>query len=256
MRINQKLYVIADGKEPVEKQKFNDREVEIFFMDQFEGLVEEYVHSKGQFAVWASLDAVNYRLFIERGYYEEVSELYQQPVNQIWIEFWDKTEEISRKFTRIFIYPMMLIAVVLCVLSFVLPKALSWGLTESNIFSYCIIGGLVALFIVMIVTNSYTKKKITEENIKSRQKVMDIFGEEGFNASIDKQKNYMDDYFKKLYPEEESDEALEENAQDNATETVEDENNNVENENDATVEESKEEVVETTTDEVKEEVQE
>ena len=260
MRINQKLYAIADGKEPAEKQQFNDRSVEIFFMDQFEGLVEEYVHSKGQFAVWTSMDGDNYRLFIERGYYEEVSELYQQPVNQIWIEFWDKTDEISRKFTKIFIYPMMLIAVVLCLLSFILPNALSFGPTESNIFSYCIIGGLVVLFIIMIATNSYTKKKITEENIKSRQKVMDIFGEDKFNSSIDKQKNYMDDYFKNLYPEEE--EATEENADstlenesDKVIETVE-ENNNAEEEKDATVLENKEEVVETTTEEVNKEVQE
>ena len=202
MKINQKLYALAEGVEPAEKQTFDDRFIEIYFMDQIEGLVQEYVHSKGQFAVWTSQDAVNYRLFIERGYYNEVKELYQQPVNKIWVEFWDRTDVLSKKFTRLFIYPMMLVAVILCVLSFVLPKAFSWDQNASNIFSYCIIGGLVALFIVMMLCNSFTKKKITQENIKSRQMVMDIFGEENFNALIDKQKNYMDEYFKNLYPEE------------------------------------------------------
>lgn len=257
MKINQKLYAIAEGKEPVVKQEFNDRFIEIYFMDQFEGLVEEYVHSKGQFAVWTSEDAVNYRLFIERGYYNEVKELYDEPINKIWVEFWDATDNLSKKFTRFFIYPMMLIAVILCVLSFVLPKVCSWDANTSNIFSYCIIGGLVALFIVMMVFNSFTKKKIAQENAKSRKLVMDVFGEENFNALIDKQKNYMDDYFKNLYPEDaeefNSEEAPEEaKAEENVEEAATDKNEEVveevldENKNEVEVEEASEKTEEET----------
>lgn len=221
MKINQKLYAIAEGTEPVVKQTFDDRFIEIYFMDQFEGLVEEYVHSKGQFAVWTSADAVNYRLFIERGYYNEVKELYDQPVNKIWVEFWDRTDVLSKKFTRIFIYPMMLLAVVLCVLSFVLPRVFAWEQQTSNIFSYCIIGGLVLLFIVMMLCNSFTKKKITQENVKSRQLVIDIFGKENFDQLLDKQKNYMDEYFKNLYPEEPEEFNSEEAPEEAKTEEVE-----------------------------------
>ena len=225
MRINQKLYVLADEAEPIESQKFENREIQVFYMDQFEGVVEEYVHQKGQFAVWTSVDAINYRLFIERGYYDELKELYSAPVNKIWVEFWDTTDNITKKFTRFFMYPLMLIAVVLCVLSFVLPRVINFGDVGNNIFSYSIIGVLIALFIVMMVINSSTKKKITQENIKSRQKVMEIFGEENFNSLIDKQKNYMDDYFKNLYPveeeEENTEEALEAPAEEEDTEVKE-----------------------------------
>lgn len=209
MRINPKLYAVAEGKTPVEVQEFDDRKIEVFLMDDLEGVKDEYVLGKGQFAVWSSVDGTNYRLYIENGYYQEVTPLYSQPVNKVWIEFWDVTDGISKKFSRFIIYPLMIIAVVLCVLSLVLQKYMgNWG-------SWVIIGVLILLFIIMIVSNSVTKKKIGEENIKSRQKIVEFFGQDEFNALIDKQKAYMDSYFENLYPQEEAteDSAEEENVE-------------------------------------------
>ena len=209
MRINPKLYAVAEGKTPVEVQEFDDRKIEVFLMDDLEGVKDEYVLGKGQFAVWSSVDGTNYRLYIENGYYQEVTPLYSQPVNKVWIEFWDVTDGISKKFSRFIIYPLMIIAVVLCVLSLVLQNYMgNWG-------SWVIIGVLILLFIIMIVSNSVTKKKIGEENIKSRQKSVEFFGQDEFNALIDKQKAYMDSYFENLYPQEEAteDSAEEENVE-------------------------------------------
>ena len=209
MRINPKLYAVAEGKTPVEVQEFDDRKIEVFLMDDLEGVKDEYVLGKGQFAVWSSVDGTNYRLYIENGYYQEVTPLYSQPVNKVWIEFWDVTDGISKKFSRFIIYPLMIIAVVLCVLSLVLQNYMgNWG-------SWVIIGVLILLFIIMIVSNSVTKKKIGEENIKSRQKIVEFFGQDEFNALIDKQKAYMDSYFENLYLQEEAteDSAEEENVE-------------------------------------------
>ena len=217
MRINPKLYAVAEGKTPVEVQEFDDRKIEVFLMDDLEGVKDEYVLGKGQFAVWSSVDGTNYRLYIENGYYQEVTPLYSQPVNKVWIEFWDVTDGISKKFSRFIIYPLMIIAVVLCVLSLVLQQYMgNWG-------SWVIIGVLILLFIIMIVSNSVTKKKIGEENVKSRQKIVEFFGQDEFNALIDKQKAYMDSYFENLYPQEEATEANadEENADAKAEEKTE-----------------------------------
>ena len=243
MRINPKLYAVAEGKTPVEVQEFDDRKIEVFLMDDLEGVKDEYVLGKGQFAVWSSVDGTNYRLYIENGYYQEVTPLYSQPVNKVWIEFWDVTDGISKKFSRFIIYPLMIIAVVLCVLSLVLQQYMgNWG-------SWVIIGVLILLFIIMIVSNSVTKKKIGEENIKSRQKIVEFVAQDEFNALIDKQKAYMDSYFENLYPQEEATEALAE--EENTDAKAKDEN--VEVAEEATEEAAEDEVVEEKAEEVKEE---
>jgi hypothetical protein len=212
MKINPKLYEVAEGKTPVEVQDCDGRSVEVFLMNDLEGVKDEYVLGKGQFAVWTSVDGSNYRLYIGEGYYEAVKPLYGSAVNKVWLAFWDVTDAISKKFSRFIIDPLMILAVVLCVLSLVLSKYLGdWG-------SWVIISVLIALFIVMIVSNPVTKKKIAEENVKSRQQIVDFFGEEEFNSLIDQQKAYMDPYFENLYPAEDAEETTENEALDAPTE--------------------------------------
>ena len=256
MKINPKLYEVAEGKTPVEVQDCDGRSVEVFLMNDLEGVKDEYVLGKGQFAVWTSVDGSNYRLYIEEGYYEAVKPLYGSAVNKVWLAFWDVTDAISKKFSRFIIYPLMILAVVLCVLSLVLSKYLGdWG-------SWVIIGVLIALFIVMIVSNSVTKKKIAEENVKSRQQIVDFFGEEEFNSLIDQQKAYMDQYFENLYPAEDTEETTENEALDAPTEEAVEEPAAEEVKAEEVVEEKVEEapavevVEEATIEEVKEEASE
>lgn len=242
MRVNPKLYPVADEVTPYETQTWENRKVEIYLMDSFEGIKEEFVIKKGQFAVWSSMDGENYRLFLENGYFERVKELYTEPVNKIWLDFYDTTDGISRKFSNFFIYPLMGVAVIACVLSIFLSQYMP------SFVSWIIIGVLAAMFVAMIFVNMKVKKVVLNENTKARQKIIDHFGGNRFDELIEMQKAYMDEYFENLYPEDkeeskENNEAAEIEAPKEETEAVEEVKE--ENTSDEAKEESAEAAVET-----------
>ncbi len=196
MRINPKIFNLADGVQPIEVQEFDGRKVELFYLDDYDEVKDEFI-AKSQFAVWSSIDGKNYRLFLEKGYYETVKELYEKPINKIWVDFWDSSENITKKTSHRFLIPMMIVCVGLCIASFFIPY--DWA-------SYVVIGILIVAFIAMIFVNSYNRKKIMQSNVESRNKIIEILGQNEFDDILKKQKEYIDDYFDKLYPSDLDDE--------------------------------------------------
>lgn len=211
MKINPKLYEVANDVEPFDHSETETHKIEVYKMSSFSGLKEEFVNGKGQFAVWSSVDGQNYRLFVEDGYYDEVGELYSSFVNKTWVEFWDKTEVISKKFSRFVIYPLMAIAVIICIIALVFNSKLpEWG-------SYLIIGVLILMFIGMLVANQLVKKKMNAARFESTSEIEKHIGKGKFDTLLNKQKDYMDKYFDELYPAEdvegENTEVAEENTE-------------------------------------------
>lgn len=204
MRINPKLFTIADSADAIEVQEFDGRKVEIFHMDDYPKVKDEFIN-KGKFAVWSSVDGFNYRVFIEKGYHQELSALYTKAVNKIWVDFWDVCEGISRKTSYRIILPVTIVAIAGCIgLSFI---------PNQQVGFFAMLGIVVVAFVVMLFFNRLTKKKIYDANVQSVEEIKKcVGGSKNFDALIDAQKEYMDAYYDALYPsdEEEEEEAVSE----------------------------------------------
>ncbi len=192
MRINPKLFALASEEQPIDVQEFDERKVEIFNMNHFPNVKEEFIN-KGKFAVWSSEDGRNYRVFIEEGYYNELKELYTQPINKIWVDFWDTCESVSKKTSYRVILPVTVVAVAACFGFSFLPQG----------SLYAMIAVVVVAFVVMMFCNRLTKKKIYDANVASVELIKkSLGGTKNFDELIDKQKEYMDRYYEALYPED------------------------------------------------------
>ena len=201
MRINPKAYHIADEATPIEVQEFDSRVIKIFSMNEFDALMDEFIN-KGKFAVWSSEDGVNYHLYVEDGYYNELKQLHSKDLNKIWVDFWDKCENITKKSTKFFI-PITLVAVLLCLLSSYLPSDVSVFVTPLVV---------VVSVVGMLTLTKLNKKKVYEENVKSVEAIKKRIGADTFENLLEKRKEYVDKYYESLYPDEDE-EVLEENVE-------------------------------------------
>ncbi|MDE5855980.1 MAG: hypothetical protein K2H06_02935 [Anaeroplasmataceae bacterium] len=196
MRINPKLFTIANEAEPVDVQEFDGRKIEVFMMEPYPQVKEEFIN-KGKFAVWSSIDGVNYRLFIEDGYYNELKPLYSQAVNKIWVDFWDTCESVSRKMSRCVILPVTVVAIGGCI---------GFSFLEKGSI-YAMIAVVVVAFVIMLFCNRLTRKKIYDANAASVELIKkSLGGTKQFDEMLERQKNYMDSYYDSLYPEEDYEE--------------------------------------------------
>lgn len=192
MRINPKMFFVPGDDQPFETQEFDGRKIELFYMNDYDAILADQIN-KGKFTVWSSNDGFNYRLFLEKGCYETVKELYTAQINKIWVDFWDKTEKISNKFTRRGMIPIGAISIILCLASGLFGE---YG-------QYISIGGLVLAFVAMLLVNKSMKSKILLTNKESRDLIIKTIGENKFNKLLDAQKEYMDAYYESLYQEDE-----------------------------------------------------
>lgn len=187
MRLNPKVFQLAEGYEPVDTQEFDGRLVQIYYLDDFDSVYNQNV-PKGKFAVWTSVDGTNYRLFIEKGFYSEVKELYSQPINKIWLDFWDQCDDITKKYNFRILIPLVLVCLAVYIILTIIPNIESWAMYAQ-----------VAIFVVFIVglllLNKVTKNKINECNKASVNLIKEELTPDGFDNVLEKQKNYIDSFF-------------------------------------------------------------
>lgn len=192
MKLHNRIYRSLT-QEPFHTQKIGEKEVGFYYLNDTQHLAQ-YVQ-KGRFYVWTS-DGTNYRLVIEKGYYEKVSYFFSEEINTIWINFLDEIGVISKKMSRMFLIGSLVIAILIVVASILL-----------NFQEYGIFIALTVVLIANMVHSSRLNKIIKEKNYNAQVAIRDLLTEPGFEKLILDQEEYYKEYF--AFDEEELEEELE-----------------------------------------------
>lgn len=183
MKLNPKIYAQLT-QEPFETQEINGRTVAFHYLNDTPYLFQ--FASKGRFAIWTS-DGINYKVLVEKRYYEMLSDFYLPEVNAIWINFLDKVGSISRKVNKIFMIPTLILYVIIAGAATILFPD----------YSVEILIGMVILVIVgNIFQGRYLNNKVAMENKQTQDEIRDYLGVERFNRLVDNQQLHYQEYFK------------------------------------------------------------
>lgn len=240
MKLNERVFEVLNG-EPVEVQNLDGHEVKIYILDDYPDVLNEFVN-KGKFAVWSCVDGTNYKLAIEKGYYDELRELYSDKVNDTWLKFWDECEKISSTFSKKIVLPATAVIIVI----FVVLMALS-NKMPGKLGTYLTLGLAIFYVLVILILRKLTTNKINIANQNALAVIKKNLGEAHFNDLLERQRNYIDAYYDTLSAKEEAEaSANEENVNElkETEETTEAEKEESKNNEEAEVKEN--EVVETT----------
>lgn len=240
MKLNERVFEVLNG-EPVEVQNLDGHEVKIYILDDYPDVLNEFVN-KGKFAVWSCVDGTNYKLAIEKGYYDELRELYSDKVNDTWLKFWDECEKISSTFSKKIVLPATAVIIVI----FVVLMALS-NKMPGKLGTYLTLGLAIFYVLVILILRKLTTNKINIANQNALAVIKKNLGEAHFNDLLERQRNYIDAYYDTLSAKEEAEaSANEENVNElkETEETTKAEKEESNNNEEAEVKEN--EVVETT----------
>lgn len=240
MKLNERVFEVLSG-EPVEVQNLDGHEVKIYILDDYPDVLNEFVN-KGKFAVWSCVDGTNYKLAIEKGYYDELRELYSDKVNDTWLKFWDECEKISSTFSKKIVLPTTAVIIVI----FVVLMAIS-NKMPGKLGTYLTLGLAIVYVLVILILRKLTTNKINIANQNALAVIKKNLGEAHFNDLLERQRNYIDAYYDTLSAKEEAEASANEENVNELKETEKTTEAEVEesNDNEETEVEEKE-VVETT----------
>ncbi len=246
MKLNERVFEVL-SEEPVEVQNLDGHEVKIYILDDYPDVLNEFVN-KGKFAVWSCVDGTNYKLAIEKGYYDELRELYSDKVNDTWLKFWDECEKISSTFSKKIVLPATAVIIVI----FVVLMAIS-NKMPGKLGTYLTLGLAIVYVLVILILRKLTTNKINIANQNALAVIKKNLGEAHFNDLLERQRNYIDAYYDTLSAKEEAEASANEENVNELKETEKTTEAEVEESNDNEETEVEEKEVEKTTEEASDE---
>lgn len=194
MKINERVFEYFTG-EPFEVQELPSRKIELFYLNDYPVVLEEFAN-QGKFAIWSSVDGNNYRLGIEKDYYEKLRELYTKEVNEIWTNFWDEAQKAQSNYMTRVIVPGMVAVILIAIISY-----FTLGKVNATANNGVMIGVAVIYLFAILFFRKFTTAKINESHANSLDKIKKHLGENKFNDLLEEQRRFIDDYNQKLVEE-------------------------------------------------------
>lgn len=183
MKLNPKVYNQLKGT-PFMSQNIDGVLVEFFYMDDTPYLYQ--YAGKGRFAIWTS-NGINYRVLVEKTYYEAIEAFYEEPVNRIWVNFLDRIGKITKKINMLFIIPIIIFYLGIAVLA-------------TLFFQDYMLTILLVLIVMVVISNmiqgQIVNKRVRKENQAAQDEIRRYLGEEGFSDMVQKQEEHYKAYFK------------------------------------------------------------
>lgn len=206
MKLNARIYRSLDG-EPVVTQQLDGKTVEIHYMNDTKYL-STYI-PRGRFYLWTS-DGKDYRLLVEKGFYQKVDYFFTEEINGTWVDFLDDLGETHSKTNRKFLFITLGVTVlVLMLAAFFFPDQLLWVMVGS--------------LLLTMIANGFQSRKIRDivkqKNLAAQEKIRNILTEEVFEQFFIDQ----DEYIKSYFQFEEDKRAQEENEQGELLDNISDE---------------------------------
>ena len=183
MKLNAKIYRQLTN-EPFLVQNIDGKTVEFHYMNDTPYLIQ--FASRGRFAIWTS-DGQNYRVLIEKTYFEALEPFYEFGVNQIWLNFLEGVSKQNRKINAMFIYPTLVLYVVIAVLATFLFEKYTMQI---------LLGMLVLVVVSNMVQGRIVSKKVQEQNVKTQGLIRDYLGGDVFDGLVKAQEEHYNQYFK------------------------------------------------------------
>lgn len=203
MKILPKEYAKAQG-EPFRVEDYNGAKLEMYYLDDRNDYGK--FAQRGRFSVWTS-NGVDYRLFVDKGYYNAVGDLYRNDVNTIWLDFTNSIYGAHKKMSKLFMF------IQLGVFAFVFTLLMTLPVLLPDLSQTVFVIGMAIMFIGIMVSSQIQQKKlralVAEENQKASGLIKEALGEENFKDIMAKQEKYYEEYFKPSVDTEETQELVE-----------------------------------------------
>lgn len=195
MKLNQRMYknILT---EPFMVQEIRGKQVSFHYLNETSFYNQSIM--QGRFATWTS-DGKDFKILVEKGYYEESKEFYSEEINGVWIDFFAKAGNENKRLLKVLFLPVVL-AFIVALLVFMFVPPLKPFLTHVAII------GMVGLLFLNFFQSSTLKKKYEVFTNETHAAIHDILGDDGVEELIKKQEAYREKFYDDLQKEYETEE--------------------------------------------------